>query len=557
VRVAAGSSSVCSSTAGVTAGSSTAHNYRAQLADKRRRELEQQAASLDLLPTTFAVPMHILRLHRSRNAAMNDFAHAIGADPGLASKVLALVNSAAFKPTSRVTRMSQAVSMIGMKNLLPLVFGFSLAGIFNKLSLPSAERGAMWKASLLKAVTARELTASAQNLPPADATSLAEEAFLCALLQDISLPVIYASDRSAWPEFSAILQLDNPDERCDRETRINGIDHAELGGLVGKAMGLPEPFCRAIAVHHCGLSAVSEALESNAAMARALDLASWLPHKLAQLTPQTAQLLAMRLRTSVGLSSPAACAAVLKQIGLCFEQMLQTFGEADETSVAFRKFLQALSQEIATVMESAVSASKSEIGELKQRESDLLEKVGLLQQHVVQADYDELTGALNRRGFFTRASRILALVREYERPCMVGFVDMDDFKAVNDTHGHAAGDAVLAAASQRIRDALATRGIVGRIGGDEFAVLVVGGDVEQLQADERQITQNLASFVVTTRSLTSAQPLPVPVTASVGLEIVGIPSAETTIDALLRRADELMYAQKRNRRLRRADRPVT
>ncbi|HWP40008.1 MAG TPA: HDOD domain-containing protein, partial [Tepidisphaeraceae bacterium] len=556
VRMAAGSSSVCSSTAGVTTGSSTANNYRAQLADKRRRELEQQAATVDLLPTTFAVPMHILRLHRSGNAGMNDFAQAIGADPGLAGKVLALVNSAAFKPASRVTRMSQAVSMIGMKNLLPLVFGFSLAGIFNKLSLPAAERGAMWKASLLKAVTARELTASAPNLPPAEAASLAEEAFLCALLQDIALPVIYASDRSAWPQITAILQLDNPDERCDREKRVNGIDHAELGGAVGKTIGLPQPFCQAIAVHHCGLTALNQALESDPAMARALDLASLLPHKLAQLTPQTAQMLALRLRTSLGLSSPAACNALLKQIGAGFGQMLQTFGEADESSVAFREFLQALSQEIATAMESAVSASKSEISELKQRELELLEKVGLLQQHVVQADYDELTGALNRRGFFTRASRILSLVREYERPCMVGFVDMDDFKTVNDTHGHAAGDAVLAAASKRIRDAVASRGIVGRIGGDEFAVLVVGADEQQLLDDQNRITQDLASFVVTTRSLSSPQPLPLTVTASVGLEIIGIPSSELTIDALLRRADERMYAQKRNRRLRRADRAV-
>jgi len=294
-------------------------------------------------------------------------------------------------------------------------------------------------------------------------------------------------------------------------------------------------------------------------MARALDLASWLPHKLTQLTPQTAQMLALRLRTSLGLSNPAACNALLKQIGARFGQMLQTFGEADETSVAFREFLQALSREIATVMESAVSASKSEISELKQRELELLEKVGLLQQHVVQADYDELTGALNRRGFFTRASHILSLVREYQRPCMVGFVDMDDFKTVNDAHGHAAGDAVLAAASQRIRDALTSRGIVGRIGGDEFAVLVVGADVEQLRADEKRITENLTSFVVvvTTPSPASAQPQPLSVTASVGLEIVGIPSGETTIDALLRRADELMYAQKRNRRLRRTDRPAT
>src|SRR5262249_45160704 len=153
------------------------------------------------------------------------FAEAISADPSLSAKLLALANSAAFSPAKPVTRISQAVSMIGLKNLLPLVFGLSVAGIFNKLGLGATDRAILWRAALLKAVAAREL---ALRLIP----DQAEEAFIAGLFQDVALPIYCASDPAAWPEMSAIIQLEDVADRRARETQINGIDHAQLGRVL-------------------------------------------------------------------------------------------------------------------------------------------------------------------------------------------------------------------------------------------------------------------------------------------------------------------------------------
>src|SRR5688500_6110100 len=174
-----------------------ASSFRTQLADRRRRQLSDDVAELRLLPTTVAVPMKILQLQRDASSTMADYGAALAADPSLTSEVLALANSAAFAANRRITRVSDAVARIGLKNLLSLIFGLSIAGIFTKLTLPAPEGKGLWRACLLKAVTAREL---ASRLDP----GIAEEAFICGLLQDISLPIIFATDPSAWPETAAI-----------------------------------------------------------------------------------------------------------------------------------------------------------------------------------------------------------------------------------------------------------------------------------------------------------------------------------------------------------------
>ncbi len=85
---------------------------------------------------------------------------------------------------------------------------------------------------------------------------------------------------------------------------------------------------------------------------------------------------------------------------------------------------------------------------------------------------DELTGLKNRRSFFDAIDSVIAASRRRGKPVALALLDLDHFKDVNDTHGHVAGDAVLREVSKRIEDTLRQEQIVGRIGGEEFAVLL-------------------------------------------------------------------------------------
>ncbi len=98
------------------------------------------------------------------------------------------------------------------------------------------------------------------------------------------------------------------------------------------------------------------------------------------------------------------------------------------------------------------------------------------------ADHDVLTPLLNRRAFVREVQRAIALTRRHDIAASVIYFDLDDFKGVNDNYGHAAGDAVLIAVAERLLANVREADVVGRIGGDEFAVLLQHADLGAAQA---------------------------------------------------------------------------
>src|SRR5688572_3721847 len=111
----------------ITSFMSTTAPPKTRIIEHRRQKLLEMVASVQVLPTSLAVPMRVLEFRRNGGAGMKELAEVICADAGLTAKILSLANSAAFTPANTITRLSQALAMIGMKNLMPLVFGLSLA----------------------------------------------------------------------------------------------------------------------------------------------------------------------------------------------------------------------------------------------------------------------------------------------------------------------------------------------------------------------------------------------------------------------------------------------
>ena len=155
-----------------------------------------------------------------------------------------------------------------------------------------------------------------------------------------------------------------------------------------------------------------------------------------------------------------------------------------------------------------------------------------LNRRLATARRDPLTGLHTRAGFTTRAERLLR--RRADRLTVL-LIDLDDFKATNDDHGHAAGDAVLVATAERLSTWCGRSGIAARLGGDEFAVVV-------LDAADRL---ELLSAALTKQVSLGGQRLSVG--ASVGVcHLVDLPVISLT-DALAA-ADRDMYAHKRDGR---------
>jgi diguanylate cyclase (GGDEF)-like protein/PAS domain S-box-containing protein len=155
---------------------------------------------------------------------------------------------------------------------------------------------------------------------------------------------------------------------------------------------------------------------------------------------------------------------------------------------------------------------------------------------------DHLTGLANRRAFFEAAEvELLRWVRS-PRPLSVVMIDADHFKAVNDRHGHAAGDAVLrhlaAALSSTFRDV----DVVARIGGEEFAVLLPGATLEGAEALAWQLCRRFASQAV---EMAGAR-----IACTVSAGVASMAPGTAGIDGLLNDADAALYAAKANGRNR-------
>ncbi len=149
---------------------------------------------------------------------------------------------------------------------------------------------------------------------------------------------------------------------------------------------------------------------------------------------------------------------------------------------------------------------------------------------------DPLTGLANRSLFLDRLQHALALHGRDMRPVAVVFLDLDDFKAVNDTLGHAAGDELLMRVSERLTGALRGGDTVARLGGDEFAALLEDGG-DPLEAAARITAAMAVPFSVAGHTRV--------VGASTGVVALGAGDAAAGADELMARADAAMYAAKR------------
>ena len=165
--------------------------------------------------------------------------------------------------------------------------------------------------------------------------------------------------------------------------------------------------------------------------------------------------------------------------------------------------------------------------------------VGFRSMQRTQADLhalaitDPLTRVFNARAFSDRLSQELARNRRYKRPLALLYLDLDNFKALNDTRGHQTGDAVLRLVADSMRAAVRDTDVVGRMGGDEFAVLMPETDGALASAAAKRLADSIASAFQGTPSIS----------ASIG--VVAFADTAASTDEILRRADQAMYEAKR------------
>lgn len=150
---------------------------------------------------------------------------------------------------------------------------------------------------------------------------------------------------------------------------------------------------------------------------------------------------------------------------------------------------------------------------------------------------DQLTGLLNRRGFGEQAVRAFAIARRTDQPISVVMSDLDHFKGVNDEYGHAAGDAALEHFANLLTDGRRAEDIVARMGGEEFALVLPGVELEKCM----EIADSLCTRLATTPLVVDGRA--VEMTASFGVAMIA--ERDSTLTDVIVRADRALYRSKR------------
>lgn len=215
-----------------------------------------------------------------------------------------------------------------------------------------------------------------------------------------------------------------------------------------------------------------------------------------------------------------------------FYQLVDTVQDVRELEIAMhtskdRSFM----AEIAAIKvdymgEKAVLLSLNDVSERKKMEAELFH----------QANTDALTGLSNRRHFMILAEQEVRRAQRFGRDLSVIMMDLDHFKRVNDTYGHATGDLVLETLCQSALESLRESDIMGRLGGEEFAILLPETSLE-------------AACEVASRILTHVAETPIPtpngdIHCTTSLGVSCLLSSEETIDDILHRSDEALYRAK-------------
>lgn len=182
--------------------------------------------------------------------------------------------------------------------------------------------------------------------------------------------------------------------------------------------------------------------------------------------------------------------------------------------------------------------------ELSEEDLDVLRDLAYMTEQelgaIQLATMDQLTDISNRRGFESLSKHALALCRRVGRPASLVYFDMDGFKEINDTYGHAEGDRALVAFAELLRDCFRESDVLGRLGGDEFAVLLTNTPEENCDGLLQRFAEQVDAY---SRSSRRGYDL------RFSSGVIGFDEARhSSLSDLMADADRLMYHDKQSRK---------
>ena len=478
-------------------------------------QLAQKIRQCPTLPTLPAIALQVLELTQKRDADIAEIARLISKDPALSFKILRTVNSSFYGRSQTVGTISHALVILGLNAVKTLVLGFSLVSSLSKSRLKGFKHVSYWRRSIYAATAARTLAARWHVVQQ-------EECFLAALLMDIGELVL---DQVVGEEYGQLCDsVSSHSKLIEAESKTLRMTHAQVARVLGEAWKLPPLLLEPMAHHHDPASVADPQLR-----------------KLAELVS-----LAGRCADVFVDEKPAEAISEVRRV--CAEQHQMTQAQCDE----MLEEINVRTRENAPLFE--VSVGNVSYEEILRRANQALVELTLVSQQQavtlqvqnqvlkVQATIDSLTGLANRAQFDRFINQRFAQALTQYRPMAMILLDVDHFKAINDSYGHQLGDAVLQSLGKLLRMVARVQDLAVRYGGEEFVLIMP----ETGRRSAIGIAENLRRSIAARPVLVGRQQVVVTVSLGVAVHEPGGPFREAA--HLVRAADLSLYAAKNSGR---------
>lgn len=484
-------------------------------------EIERYLSSCARLPSLPSVVIKIIDASKDPEISLGDVADILRVDPALSAKLLRIANSPLYAKRREISNLRDALSLLGLNAALTISLSFSLVRSLNNTEETSDDNYEnFWKRSILSATIARQigLTLKLPNL---------EDFFLASLLQDIGVLALYYSSSESLNDTTS-----RTPKFIDNELDKLGVDHSDIGAWLLKSWNLPEKLYTAILCSNTPYTKHAEPSEDE---------------MFYQCISLSGALSSIWLDEDKDNAIEINSKYVESLLGFDKEQFNTFINDIDkllpEVSSLFDLIIIDDSQREEVINEARNILMEHNLNIIKKFD-DHQEKIESLTEKTKDiekaASRDHLTGTYNRKHIEKLLNEEFTNASKNHEPLSLAFIDLDDFKIVNDTYGHLAGDKVLRELADLFNQKIRSTDKLARYGGDEFLIMLPRTDYD--------ISKKLLSRLI--KGLEESEGFKfnggsVKVSCSIGMATHLSDGSYKTLEDLIEAADKALYKAKK------------
>jgi diguanylate cyclase (GGDEF)-like protein len=428
---------------------------------------------MDRLPTLPGIAIRILEAVQKEEPDLKEIGNIISMDPPLSAEVLKIINSAFYGLPSKVTSVFHAINLLGINTVKNLALSFTLVKNFRVEALEAFDHTLFWKDSLIGAVATKLL---AEKILP----EYSEDAFFLGLLHNIGILTLL---QCMPKQYSLVLkELESTDYAYhEAEDQILGFNHMTVGEYLVKTWGLPETFYKPIGSHHLP-GELSTADEEIGKLTKILHLAA-LYIDFFNLSDTS---LTLGLIDEWSNKHGFADQINIDEIGIEIHEQTQSIFPLFEINL---KEANDYTQILETSRKEMINISSDLITRILEQKNE----IEILRKQVTR---DAMTQLHNYQHFYEVLHKEIYRSVRYKSALSLIIADIDNFKAVNDTYGHLAGDRAIKSVADCLKRSLRASDHVARYGGEEFAIILPETPMEGAVVVAERIRKEIESLKI-------------------------------------------------------------